>query len=395
MFWRVAVFSLWYRRSSALLSILAITISVCSLIAVEHIRHEAKNSFAQTVSGIDLIVGARGGEINLLLYSVFHLGSASRNMSYQNFEKLAQSPSVAWAVPLSMGDSHRGFRVIGTEPNFFHYYKFGQKQPLTFNSGQAFKNAHTIVIGAAVAKKLKYKIGDSITVSHGIAQQSFNHHEQHPFQVVGILNPTGTPVDQALYVSLMGLEAAHSATPSAMKPPQSITASLVGLTSRLKTFQVQRQINKSQPEPLMAILPGVTLTQLWESMNMMETILRGITGLILMAALTGLSATLLASMRERQKELIILRTLGARPWFVFTLIQAETLLITITACGLALGLYASILTTCQPWISSQFGLHISPNFVTGSIVNALLLILLVSACVSIFPNYRAYRMSRL
>lgn len=397
MFWRVAYFSLLHRKGSALLTLLAVAISVFSVTAVEHLRHQAKTGFSQTVSGVDLIVGARGGEINLLLYSVFYIGNASRNISYQSFEKIRDSRDVKWAIPLSMGDSHRGFRVVGTHPDLFKHFRYGQKQLLEFEHGHGFSNAHSVVIGASVAEKLNYRVGDKITIAHGLGRQSFQQHDQYPFEIVGILNTTGTPVDQALYVSLAGLEAVHKPSvtydQAESLQPESITATLVGLKSRLKTFHLQRQINQSQAEPLMAILPGVSLSQLWESMNMMENTLRVISWLILSAALMGLSATLLASMRERQKELAVLRTLGARPWFIFTLIQAETLLVTLTAIATALVCFSLILAGAQDLISSRFGISIDPNFLTPDVIKTLGIIVVASQLVSIYPGYKAYRLS--
>lgn len=397
MFWRVAFFSLLHRKGSALLTLLAVAISVFSVTAVEHLRHQAKAGFSQTVSGVDLIVGARGGEINLLLYSVFYIGNASRNISYQSFENIRDSRDVKWAIPLSMGDSHRGFRVVGTHPDLFEYFRYGQKQPLAFEHGHGFSNAHGVVIGASVAEKLNYRVGDKITIAHGLGRQSFQQHDQYPFEIVGVLKATGTPVDQALYVSLAGLEAVHKPgvthDQAESLKPESITATLVGLKSRLKTFHLQRQINQSGSEPLMAILPGVSLSQLWESMNMMENTLRVISWLILSAALMGLSATLLASMRERQKELAVLRTLGARPWFIFALIQAETLLVTLTAIATALICFSLILAGAQDLISSRFGISIDPNFLTPDVIKTLGIIMVASQLVSLYPGYKAYRLS--
>ncbi|GGY57475.1 peptide ABC transporter permease [Bacterioplanes sanyensis] len=396
MFWRVVVASLAYRRGAVLLSIVAISISALTLLSVEHIRQQARQAFSQTVSGVDLIVGARGGDINLLLYSVFHLGSASRNMSYQSFDALQQSADVAWAIPLAMGDSHRGHRVVGTNANFFEHFRYGQKTPLQFQQGQAFKQTFEVVIGAQVARKFNYQVGDSLVISHGLGQHSFQQHEQHPFTVSGILAPTGTPVDKALYVSLAGLEAAHRPAGMALDAaiiPDSITATLIGLTSRLKTFQVQRRINEYRGEPLMAILPGVTLTQLWDSLNVMEATLRTIAGLIFAAALIGLSATLLASMRERRQELIIMRTLGARPSFIILLIQAEVMLIATTAIGIAILLLWTLLSAGQSVIMQWLGLAISSDFFTANVGLTLLGLVAASAMVALYPSYRAYRMS--
>lgn len=397
MFWRVACFSLFHRQGSAILTLLALAISVFSVTAVEHLRHQAKAGFSHTVSGVDLIVGARGGEINLLLYSVFYIGNASRNMSYQSFDAIRRSDDVQWAIPLAMGDSHRGFRVVGTDPDFFRYFRYGQKQPLMFAAGQAFANAHSVVLGSAVAATLNYQPGEKITIAHGLGRQSFQQHDQYPFEIIGILQATGTPVDQALYLSLAGLEAVHhnGVTPDQAESlqPQSITATMLGLKSRLNTFSLQRSINQSQPEPLMAILPGVALGQLWQSMAMMENTLLGISWLILSAALLGSGATLLASMRERQQELAILRTLGARPWFVFALIQAETLLLTLTAIMIALVGFGLLLTGAQDLISSRLGISIDPDFLSPEVIKTLAIIVVASQLVSLYPGYQAYRLS--
>ena len=113
---KLALKSLHDRKDSIVLSIIAMTVSVFVLLGVEHIRHQTKESFANTVSGVDIIVGARTSSLNLLLYSVFKIGSASNNISWQSFEKVASNPQVKWAVPISLGDSHKGFRVLGTIP---------------------------------------------------------------------------------------------------------------------------------------------------------------------------------------------------------------------------------------------------------------------------------------
>ena len=168
---------------------------------------------------------------------------------------------------------------------------------------------------------------------------------------------------------------------------------MLGLKSRLNTFSVQRKINQSQPEPLMAILPGVSLSQLWQSMAMMKNTLLGISWLILSAALLGSGATLLASMRERQQELAILRTLGARPWFVFALIQAETLLLTLTAIMIALVSFGLLLTGAQDLISNRLGISIDPDFLTPEVIKTLAIIVVASQLVSLYPGYQAYRLS--
>src|SRR5262249_1904229 len=143
---RLALLSLRNRWLTALLTVSAIAISIALLLGVEKVRMGARQSFADTISGTDLIVGARSGSLNLLLYSVFRIGNATNNISWASYQDLAARPDVAWSVPLSLGDSHRGFRVLGTTPEYFRHYKFRQSQALTFSAGQPFADLFDAVI---------------------------------------------------------------------------------------------------------------------------------------------------------------------------------------------------------------------------------------------------------
>ena len=192
--------SLLNRKTTALLTILTVAISVILLMGVERIRTQAKSSFANTISGTDLIVGGRSGQVNLLLYSVFRIGNATNNIDWKSFEEFSNHRSVDWAIPISLGDSHRGFRVMGTNHSYFEHYQYGQKQHLSLAKGEEFDGLFETVIGSEVAKSLGYDIGTEIIIAHGISDVGFSRHENTPFKVVGILAPTGTPVDKTVHV---------------------------------------------------------------------------------------------------------------------------------------------------------------------------------------------------
>ena len=258
MFLRLTLASLWSRKGSALLTFLAISVSVFVLLGVEQIRHQTKNSFSSAVSGSDLIVGARTGDINLLLYSVFRLGYPTNNVSWQSYQTIAANPNVAWTIPIALGDSHKGYRVMGTNHDYFKHFRFGQKQPLHLAKGAVFSDLFDVVLGSEVARALKYNLGDEVILAHGMARVSFSKHDDKPFRVVGILKPTGTPVDQTLHVSLAGIEAIHTGWQNGVKlpargghsdhhqpdlRPTSITAFMVGVNAKLATFTLQRHIN--------------------------------------------------------------------------------------------------------------------------------------------------------
>ncbi len=281
----LALKSAWNRKGSLLLAMFSITISVVLLLGVDTLRKETKNSFLNTLSQTDLIVGARSGPVNLLLYSVFHIGNATNNIDYQTYLTLQKMPEVAWAVPLSLGDSHRGFRVIGTLPSFYQHYRYGEEQPLAFQKGQAFSDLYDVVLGAKVAQKYGYRLGDRIVLSHGLSSGRLAPQHNDNLTVSGILAPTGTPVDNSLQVSLDAIEAIHIDWRGGMQSPlkisadrarklivepEAITAVLVGLKNKLTTFKMQRRLNEFKDEPLLAILPGSTLASLWQIMAPFE-----------------------------------------------------------------------------------------------------------------------------
>lgn len=222
---RLAAASLSARRVTAALTALTIALSVLLFIGVEKTRTGVRQSFENTISGADLIVGARTSPTNLLLYSIFHIGYASNAVSWETYEAVAESPEIAWTIPIALGDSHRGYRVLGTTSDLYEHYLYADKRALGFDVGTAFASDHDAVLGAMVAADLGYVVGDRIVLAHGAGEVSFAEHDDHPFTVVGILKPTGTPLDRTVQVSLEGVEAMHEGWESGVRRPAAIRAS--------------------------------------------------------------------------------------------------------------------------------------------------------------------------
>ncbi|MFM2621473.1 ABC transporter permease [Vibrio owensii] len=400
--------SLMNRKATAILTIMTVAISVVLLLGVERIRTQAKDSFANTISGTDLIVGGRSGQVNLLLYSVFRIGNATNNIDWKSYEEFANHRAVDWAIPISLGDSHKGFRVMGTNHSYFEHYKYGSKQPLTFSEGREFNGLFETVLGSDVAKKLGYKIGSEIIIAHGISDVGFSRHDNLPFKVVGILAPTGTPVDKTVHVSLEAIEAIHvgwesgarlGPTPSAEElkardfQPKQITAMLIGLKSRIQTFALQRQINTYPQEPLSAIMPGVALHELWGMMSIAEQALMAVSGFVVVAGLLGMLSSLLTSLQERRREMAILRAMGARPKHVFSLLISEASLLTFAGIivGVA-GLY-SMLALLQPIIQQSYGIHLTLTALSPYESMLLGFVQCAGIVIGFIPAFRAYRQS--
>ncbi len=407
MILKLARKSLWNRRGTAILTLVSLAISVALILGINHLRHQAKQSFTSTISGTDLIVGARSGATNLLLYSVFRIGNATNNISWESYQAITNNSQIDWTIPLSLGDSHRGFRVLGTDHSYFEHYRYGDRRNLVFSHGGPFESVYDTVLGAQVARELGYKLGEKIVIAHGLGDVSFSQHDDKPFTVVGILEPTGTPVDRTVHVRLEGIEAIHlgwqhgarmpgrgvSAEEALQRElkPEAITAFLVGLKSRMATFRLQRAINEYRKEALTAILPGVALAELWDVLGMVENMLIVVAFLVLLATLVGMTTTLLSSMKERQRELAILRAVGAHAGYLFALIEIEAILLALLGVIFGVLLLAVSLFMLQPWLASEYGLFISANPLNGEALWICAGVLLLAALLSLIPSVVAYR----
>ncbi|MEL6360926.1 MAG: ABC transporter permease [Pseudomonadota bacterium] len=399
------------RAATTILTILTIAISTALLLGVEKIRVGARSSFEQTVSGTDLIVGARSGSINLLLYSIFRIGDPIANVSWESYEAFAGRRDVAWTVPISLGDSHGGYRVLGTSTDYFDHYRYGSKTNLSLAEGVVFEEVFDAVLGAEVAQKLGYKLGDEFDISHGIQSAGFADHKNRPFRVVGILEPTRTPVDRTVHVSLEGIEAVHVGWNNGMRPiggaaaldpsnldpdqlqPDAITAFLVGLKSKSAVLRYQRDVNTFRSEALSAVIPGVALSQLWRTVGAAEQALRGIAILVVAAGLTGLLTTILTSLNERRREIAILRSVGAKSRDVFFLLVLEsTILAAIGALvgsivvNVALSAFARPIETLAGFPLGRFEFSAYDFYIAGGVV-------LIGFLVGFLPGWLAYRQS--
>lgn len=371
----LATASLWYRRRVLALVCLTLTLSVTLLLGIQYLRTEVRQSFTNTISGTDLIVGARSGQLNLLLYTVFHIGDATNNIRWSTFQAMEQDRRIDWLIPISLGDSYRGYRVVSTNDQFLKHFQYGNNQPLELARGEWFDDLFDVVLGAGVARQLDHQVDDSLVLSHGGGRTSFSNHTDLPFRVSGILAPTGTPVDQAVYISLDAMEAIHVGWESGVaRPgrtltadrarardytPDAITAAFVGLGQPILTFQVQRQLNQSTSEPLSAVLPGVALSELWRVMGQFEKALLGISAFVVITSLIGLVAVLLTLQAQRQREVAVLRATGASPLLIASLYSFECVALALAACVFALILGAGAIAGFSPWLLEQYGIQIS------------------------------------
>ena len=396
----------WFSIS---LSTVAIALAIALAFGISRARDAARAGFDATINGVDLIVGARGGDVQILLYSVFNIGNATNNISAETLSKLEADPGIAWVAPMWLGDSHRGYRVVGTDNRFFDNVQTGGRKPLTYADGQGLTDIFGAVIGSTVARDLDYQVGQSMVVTHGMVSAGTADHDDMPFYVSGILAPTGTPIDRNVYVPLEGITAIHidwkngAKTPGASTSvdqlesrdlsPSSLTAALIGVENRRRIFQIQRRLNEDKAEPLSAIIPGVALSNLWAVMGVVEESLRFISLGAFAVSILGLVALLNMSLAQRRREMAIYRSLGARPWQIASLLLIEATFIGVVAAfvGIVLTLILQQLVAQFAFTHASIALQFAP--LSSQDLLRMATYILATLLAGILPAFRLYRQS--
>ncbi len=411
LFLDLAFKSLRNRALTTSLTVGSIALSVALLIGVEKVRVGMRESFSNTISQTDLVVGAKGGTIQLLLYSVFGMGSPTSNLSWETYRHWAEHPAVAWTIPYGLGDSHRGFRVIGTNEDFYRHYRYRGGQAIALAQGRAGAEVFDVTLGADVAAELGYALDDEVEVTHGVGDVGFLSHEDTPFTVVGILEKTFTPVDRAVYVTLEGLEAIHIGWEDGAPPMEDhdhehahqevlavedieitqVTSFFVGATNRRDVLRLQREINDHEAEPMMAVIPGVALNEMWQTIGYAETGLRVVTVFVVLVGLLGMLVALYTSLEERRREIAILRAVGAGPGRIASLLVGESAFMATGGAAGGLALAYVLLLAGQPVVEAQAGLFI-PIRPPGT-VEVLFLggIIVAGFLIGFVPAIRTYR----
>jgi len=406
----LAMRSLWARKITALLTVISIAAAVLLFVAVENLRQGARTSFERTISDTDVIVGARSSPINLVLYSVFQIGDPTNNVTWETYKEIKSRRDVAWVVPLSLGDSHRGFRVVGTTPDYFKHYKYADSQSLSFRDGQVFEDLFDVVLGAQVARELGYELNTKITLAHGLGGTSFVNHDDLPFTVTGVLKPTGTPVDRSVLVSLGAIEAIHmgwqNGTPTPLSKlntpeqlrtrtltPESITAMLVGATSRVRSLGLQRDLNIYEAEPLQAVIPGVALSQLWNVVSVVERAMALVSSFVIAVGLIGILTSILTSLNERRREMAILRAMGARGRHIVSLLISEAALLAFIGSALGLIILYGLLWVFRPFLEARFNISALRLWPGQFDVGVVMFVTITAAILGLIPALIALKRS--
>ena len=404
----LAFASIRARRLPVALVTIALTAAMVLLLSIERIQTATQQGFNQSLSGVDLIIGPRSSGIELVLYTTFHLGRPTNNITTKTLEAIGKRPEIDWLVPIALGDNHRGFRVVATTPDYFQHIQYAGNQALRFQAGRAFAAINEVVIGSTVAKELGYTLGSRLFITHGASATMGQAHDDVAFQVVGVLDATGTPNDQAVFVDLRGYELIHlgwqsgtrafridglnlASIPQERLQPTTVTAAYVGLKSKLGVFQFMRDIQAYPEEAISAIIPGLALAELWSIVGMVDRVFEFLSWMIIAISLIAMMTMTITSLDQRTREMTILRAVGASPWHLSILVMMESLVLGLGAIIAAIALVTLSTWLAADWIQTQLGIAAEISWLTVDECKTLAVILLAGLASSLLPAMMVFR----
>lgn len=400
--------SIWSRILPTSLVTISLMASMVLLLSIERIQQGAEEGFNQSISGVDAIIGPRSSSLELVLYTVFHLGRPTNNITTKTIDEIKLRNDIDWIVPIALGDSHKGFRVIATDSNYFEHIKYGSNKSLNVLEGRIFSEISEVVLGADVASKLNYEIGTSIQITHGSSESIGSKHDDFSFIVTGILDKTATPIDQAIFLDLRGYELLHlgwqsgrkvfsldnidlSAIPEDDLNPKTITAAFVGLKSQLTLFNFTKSIREYPSEAISAVIPGIALSQLWSIVGLVDKGFELLSWIIIAISLIAMITLIIASLENRKQEMTIYRANGASPIFLGGIVIYEALII-----GLVAIVGAILIVTIVTYFATNqlnLALGITPSFKLVSLgeIRIFTIILLAGVLSSLIPAIMVFR----
>lgn len=391
---KTVVFSwryLWSRPLAAALNLLLLTLGLASITFLLLVSHQISQAFDRDVAGIDVVVGAKGSPMQLILSGVFHLDVPTGNVPLAAVKELEKHPQVAKVIPISLGDSFRGFRIVGTTPDYIHHYDAQLAQ------GALWSKPMQAVIGAQVAQQTGLKVGDSFTGTHGLGGGG-EEHKLSPYVVSGVLAGSHTVLDRLVLTATESVWQVHETDTAlddddrkVLEEEREITLALIQYKTPLAAVTFPRYINSSTE--MQAAAPALEITRLLSMVGVGTDVLRALAGVLLLTAGLSVFIALWGAVRERRADLALLRMLGAPPARVAGLLLCEALWLALLATVLGV-LAGQGLTALLAW-----ALQLEKSVLIGALswpvelVSVPVLALGVALASALLPAWEAYRVS--
>jgi putative ABC transport system permease protein len=367
------------------LSIMLLSIGVGMVSFVISVSEQLNDRFTRDIRGIDMVVGAKGSPLQLILSAVYQIDNPTGNIPLEEVANIQKHPLVKYSIPLSYGDSYKGFRIVGTDTLYLSHFA------AHFHSGAAWQKSMQVVLGSAVAERLEMRLGDQFHGTHGFDEGGHDHEELH-YDVVGVLEPTNTVADRLILTSTESVWEIHheqDGQPEEEGEVAQITALLIKFKSPMGIMQVPRFINERTS--MQAAIPAIEINRLYELMGIGFSTLQAMGVLMMLIAALSVFISLLNSLKERKYELALMRSLGASPSKLFTLVVQESLLLCL--CGYIFGIILGrvAIMTLSTFGEEQFHFSVSQSGVSTIEIWLLPLTLCVGFVAAIIPAIRAYR----
>ncbi|MBI5095158.1 MAG: ABC transporter permease [Candidatus Hydrogenedentes bacterium] len=420
--WFIAWSYLWNRKLTTSMTILSVALAVGLIASVLSLREETKRRFEEEGQSFDVVIGAKGSPLQLVLSTLYFMDTPTGNIKYADYEALRTHDDVAHAYPIGLGDTYQGYRIVGTTPELLSYtwtdpITDEEQHPFVLAQGRAFEHDMEAVIGSEVARETGLTLGKEFYGTHGLIEApgaQVEGHKHVSYTVVGILKSAGTPNDRAIFCPLSSVWEIHKhdeepATPTAVGTPASpaaaphadddedergmdrgVTAVLVQLQSPALRFQFIDYVNTAYNA--MAVNPLTQIKNLYDQvLGFAKAVLLGIGYLVVVISALSILIGLYLSILQRKRDMAIMRALGASKPEIFGSVIIEAFLVTILGigCGWVLGI-----VTCWGFglfLEQQYGLIINAFHVPSELLQAFATVACVGILAGIIPAWQAYR----
>ena len=403
--WHIAWGYLWNRKFTSALTILSVALGVGLIYSVLTLREETRKRFEEEGQSFDIVVGAKGSPLQLVLSALYFMDTPTGNIRLSDYEAIKQNEDVEAAFPISMGDTYRGFRIVGTITDLFSYtwtnpVSGEKRKPFNLAEGRLFQKPMEAVLGSAVARAEGLLIGDTFIGSHGFIELPDGVREDHvanPYTVVGILGPSGSPNDRAIFADLASVWDVHGQKHDAaeQEPAQredlEVTAVLVSLQSPTLRFQFVEFVNDTYNA--MATIPINQIQNLYASLlGTAKSVLLSVGYLVVVISAISILIGLYLSILQRRRDLAIMRALGASAYEIVGSVLIEAFLVTVL--GVIAGWFVGNMASwCVGlYLTRQYGLTIDVfTMLTNEQLVAFSIVALVGIVAGIAPAWQAYR----
>jgi putative ABC transport system permease protein len=387
--WRIVLAQLGRRALQTALGVVLLGLGVATLTFVLLVHGQLARQLARDAQGVDLVVGAKGSPLQLILSAVYHVDVPTGNIPLSAVEQLRANRLVAQVIPVSLGDSFRGFRIVGTEPALFGQYA------AQFAAGRTWDAPMQAVLGAEVARRTGLGVGGSFHGTHGLAEGGAVH-EGARYEIVGVLAPTGTVLDRVIATDLASVWRVHEGEPAdeeerrILASEREVTALLVRYASPMAAAIVPRQVNAESR--LMAAAPAAELARLFAVVGVGIDAFRAFAAVLIAASLLALFVTLYSALEDRRYDIAIMRLLGASRGRIagLMLLEAWLMAVAATLIGLLLGLGA--VAAVGHWLAESRAFTISVWDVGPSLMLIGVIAFAVATIAAALPAWRASRM---